>query len=461
MVACRTLRACGKGHLVDIAHPGGGIAVDRFAGLRGNPLVNRNHRRILQVAEQLHYKVDKARLPACTQRAGTLALLLFEADQRRLRTSARSSCRCWARSPRACARHEQDLLISFKQLSDGTPTTPTTRGGRADPARRRLPRPSRQAAAAGGPGHALRCAGARRCQTYRPVDRLRQPRRRTPGDDHLLAAGHRAHALSIHFPEFIDRCRDAAVRGRRLARSRVARSCQLRGFGLRSGCRNCAGAIACSAVFAASQSRSVPSRWTLCRDDDVIGGFHGGSRRATCHHHSPGTPNARLRCDRSASGAPDPTTPPTEAARLPTTLVVRQSTEHDRLNNAPRIAYRLGQPRAGSPSRDQAINSTRTPPLRQRTSPARPPFVLPHRSGDIRRIAPVKRLRATGPTSRLESRTSRPRRHRLLNGTSAILARAVVPAAPVERGASRPAVRRPAARLQRGRSADVRWAATW
>ncbi|HEX2083969.1 MAG TPA: LacI family DNA-binding transcriptional regulator [Xanthomonadaceae bacterium] len=86
--------------------------------LRGSPLVNpETTRRILEAAEQLNYKVDKHASSLRTQRAGTLALLLFEDP-----TSDESHINPFflpmlSAITRACATHGQDLLISFQQLS--------------------------------------------------------------------------------------------------------------------------------------------------------------------------------------------------------------------------------------------------------------------------------------------------------------------------------------------------------
>ena len=63
----------------DIAHLAGVSQSTVSRALRGSPLVNpETTRRILEAAGQLHYKVDKHASSLRTQRAGTLALLLFE-----------------------------------------------------------------------------------------------------------------------------------------------------------------------------------------------------------------------------------------------------------------------------------------------------------------------------------------------------------------------------------------------
>jgi DNA-binding LacI/PurR family transcriptional regulator len=85
----------GKATSLDIAHLAGVSQPTVSRALRGSPMVNEEtRRRILAIAEQLNYKVDKNASNLRAQQSGTLALLLFEDP---------SSCRCWARS-RAPAR---------------------------------------------------------------------------------------------------------------------------------------------------------------------------------------------------------------------------------------------------------------------------------------------------------------------------------------------------------------------
>jgi DNA-binding LacI/PurR family transcriptional regulator len=103
----------------DIAHLAGVSQSTVSRALRGSPLVNpETTRRILEAAEQLHYTVDKHASSLRTQRAGTLALLLFEDP-----TSDDSHINPFflpmlGSITRACARRGQDLLISFQQFSD-------------------------------------------------------------------------------------------------------------------------------------------------------------------------------------------------------------------------------------------------------------------------------------------------------------------------------------------------------
>ena len=87
--------------------------------LRGSPLVNAETRkRVEDAVRELNYKVDRHASSLRTQRAGTLALLLFEDP-----TSDESHINPFFLSmlgsiTRACAKQGQDLLVSFQQLSD-------------------------------------------------------------------------------------------------------------------------------------------------------------------------------------------------------------------------------------------------------------------------------------------------------------------------------------------------------
>ncbi|HRN63006.1 MAG TPA: LacI family DNA-binding transcriptional regulator, partial [Luteimonas sp.] len=109
----------GKPTSLDIAHLAGVSQPTVSRALRGSPMVNEEtRRRILAIAEQLNYKVDKNASNLRAQQSGTLALLLFEDP-----TSDESHINPFflpmlGSITRACARHGQDLLISFQQLSD-------------------------------------------------------------------------------------------------------------------------------------------------------------------------------------------------------------------------------------------------------------------------------------------------------------------------------------------------------
>lgn len=110
--------ARGKATSFDIAYLAGVSQSTVSRALRGSPLVNpETTRRILEIAEQLHYTVDKHASSLRTQRAGTLALLLFEdptTDESHINPFFLPML---SAITRACARHGQDLLISFQQLS--------------------------------------------------------------------------------------------------------------------------------------------------------------------------------------------------------------------------------------------------------------------------------------------------------------------------------------------------------
>lgn len=87
--------------------------------LRGSPLVNEETRkRVEAIAREFNYKVDRRASSLRTQRSGTLALLLFEdptPDESHINPFFLSML---GSITRACARHGQDLLVSFQQLSD-------------------------------------------------------------------------------------------------------------------------------------------------------------------------------------------------------------------------------------------------------------------------------------------------------------------------------------------------------
>src|SRR5438477_2811039 len=85
--------------------------------LSGNPSVSdETRRRVLEAAEQLHYKVDKNASGLRRQRAKTLALLFFEEGPE---TAVLNPFYLSLVGPmvRRCAAHGYDLLISIQQLS--------------------------------------------------------------------------------------------------------------------------------------------------------------------------------------------------------------------------------------------------------------------------------------------------------------------------------------------------------
>ncbi|QQP94506.1 LacI family DNA-binding transcriptional regulator [Lysobacter enzymogenes] len=108
-----------KATSVDIAHLAGVSQATVSRVLSGSPLVNAETRkRVEAVVRELNYKVDRHASSLRRQRSGTLALLLFEdptPDESHINPFFLSML---GSITRACARHGQDLLISFQQLSD-------------------------------------------------------------------------------------------------------------------------------------------------------------------------------------------------------------------------------------------------------------------------------------------------------------------------------------------------------
>ena len=108
-----------KATSVDIAHRAGVSQATVSRVLRGSPLVNAETRkRVEDAVRELNYKVDRHASSLRTQRAGTLALLLFEdptPDESHINPFFLAML---GSITRACARHGYDLLVSFQQLSD-------------------------------------------------------------------------------------------------------------------------------------------------------------------------------------------------------------------------------------------------------------------------------------------------------------------------------------------------------
>jgi len=108
----------GKPNSLDIAHLAGVSQATVSRALRGHAAVNRATReRIMEVARELNYKVDKNASNLRTQQSGTLALLLFEdptVDESNINPFFLSML---GSITRACAQRGYDLLISFQQLS--------------------------------------------------------------------------------------------------------------------------------------------------------------------------------------------------------------------------------------------------------------------------------------------------------------------------------------------------------
>ncbi|NIJ68718.1 LacI family DNA-binding transcriptional regulator [Xanthomonas sp. 60] len=109
----------GKATSLDIAHLAGVSQPTVSRALRGSPMVNAETReRILRIARELNYKVDKNASSLRLRNAGTLALLFFEdptTDDSLINPFFHSML---GSITRACALHGRDLLVSFQQLSN-------------------------------------------------------------------------------------------------------------------------------------------------------------------------------------------------------------------------------------------------------------------------------------------------------------------------------------------------------
>jgi len=108
----------GKATSLDIAHLAGVSQPTVSRALRGSSMVNAETReRILRIARELNYKVDKNASNLRLRNAGTLALLFFEdptPDDSLINPFFHSML---GSITRACALHGHDLLVSFQQLS--------------------------------------------------------------------------------------------------------------------------------------------------------------------------------------------------------------------------------------------------------------------------------------------------------------------------------------------------------
>ncbi|HBK45591.1 MAG TPA: LacI family transcriptional regulator [Xanthomonadaceae bacterium] len=108
----------GKATSLDIAYLAGVSQPTVSRALRGSPMVNAETRkRILDIARQLNYKVDKNASSLRLRNAGTLALLFFEdptTDDSLINPFFHSML---GSITRACALRGYDLLVSFQQLS--------------------------------------------------------------------------------------------------------------------------------------------------------------------------------------------------------------------------------------------------------------------------------------------------------------------------------------------------------
>ncbi|GAB3506750.1 LacI family DNA-binding transcriptional regulator [Pseudoxanthomonas daejeonensis] len=108
----------GKATSLDIAHLAGVSQPTVSRALRGSPSVNPETRqKILAIARELNYKVDKNASNLRCQQSGTLALLFFEdptPDDSLINPFFHSML---GSITRACALRGFDLLVSFQQLS--------------------------------------------------------------------------------------------------------------------------------------------------------------------------------------------------------------------------------------------------------------------------------------------------------------------------------------------------------
>ncbi|MCW4453866.1 LacI family DNA-binding transcriptional regulator [Flavobacterium sp. MXW15] len=108
----------GKATSLDIAYLAGVSQPTVSRALRGSPMVNEQTRRkILAIARELNYKVDKNASSLRCQQSGTLALLFFEdptPDDSLINPFFHSML---GSITRACALKGYDLLVSFQQLS--------------------------------------------------------------------------------------------------------------------------------------------------------------------------------------------------------------------------------------------------------------------------------------------------------------------------------------------------------
>ncbi|RFF39590.1 LacI family transcriptional regulator [Xanthomonas nasturtii] len=113
-----TMTIKGKATSLDIAYLAGVSQPTVSRALRGSPMVNEETRkRILRIAKELNYKVDKNASSLRLRNAGTLALLFFEdptADDSLINPFFHSML---GSITRACALQGYDLLVSFQQLS--------------------------------------------------------------------------------------------------------------------------------------------------------------------------------------------------------------------------------------------------------------------------------------------------------------------------------------------------------
>lgn len=103
----------------DIAYRAGVSQATVSRALRGSPLVSADTRRkVLAVAKELNYKVDKNASSLRRQHAETLALLLFEDPTDDGSAINPFFMSMLASVTRACSRRRYDLLVSFQKMDD-------------------------------------------------------------------------------------------------------------------------------------------------------------------------------------------------------------------------------------------------------------------------------------------------------------------------------------------------------
>jgi len=108
----------GKATSLDIAHLAGVSQPTVSRALRGSPSVNEETRqKILTIARELNYKVDKNASNLRCQQSGTLALLFFEDPTQDDSLINPFFLSMLGSITRACALRGYDLLVSFQQLS--------------------------------------------------------------------------------------------------------------------------------------------------------------------------------------------------------------------------------------------------------------------------------------------------------------------------------------------------------
>lgn len=281
----------GKATSLDIAHLAGVSQPTVSRALRGSPVVSEEtRRRILAIAEQLHYKVDKNASNLRTQLSGTLALLFFEdpaPDDSAINPFFLSML---GSITRACALHGYDLLISFQQLSEDWHTDYAD-SKKADglillgygdylQARTRLERLQQQgtrfvrwgAVLPGQPGVSLGCDNA---QGGRDLT------------THLLQLGRRRIAFlghaTAHYPEFQERHRGyaeaLAAHGLQADPDLQVDAETSEQAGHEAATRLLARGVAFDAVFAASDLIAIGAMQALAEhglripEDVAVGGF--------------------------------------------------------------------------------------------------------------------------------------------------------------------------------------------